>query len=1001
MAFPLPNEYNEAIQNLRSTMSDDEIRQGEAAVNALGLPMPSSGNFADVYKVHCPATGNTWAVKCFTREVPGLKDRYRGISEHLEKVPFSFMVEFHYIEPGVRIGKQWYPFLKMRWVEGLRLNQFVADYLDKPKTLKLLLPLWVKLSAKLREAKIAHGDLQHGNVLLVPVPETGQLSLKLIDYDGMYVPALAKTKSGEVGHPSFQHPQRIKEAIYNADVDRFSHLAIYTAIQAVVAGKRELWDRFDNGDNVLFREADFQRPEASELFQQLWRLPQPELHSLVGRLILACKRPLNQCPHLDELVFNGVVLPLSPELEQQVSGIVGPGGVAVQTAPQFQQPIGGAFPSPQFQPPLDGLLPAAQFPQPVGGTVPAPLPVDLGYPLAAWPNAPAAASVGSQPTAAPVAVSPLMTRRKRFRLKQLGPLPWVAGGVLAFGVVAVVAALFLGGSSRGKVASTGASSDPSYPPGMAQGTPDERFFVGEWEVVVHSSAAATYIFTLADNHNATRSAPSGVGPFSPPAQGTWKLVEGRAEIQWSDGWKDVLRHTEKGVEKLAFFGNIPQPVDTSPARKMTAGAAKAMIAGSMPPGTMTQGTASPNATMPGAASPLAAQGTAGAVNLLAMTDIHRGGAKLQGDAMHGHGSMTFPMSLAVTNDPRYFQFPYSLPEEYTLAMDVERVGGKDGLSIGLLVGGSQVLVTLEGFGIQANALDMVDGKSGDKNPTTRIAPVFAPGRRTTIVCDVKSSSVTVTRDGQPLIQWSGNPEQLSLDGRYRRGIAPDKPFLAVWNASFRFSRLEIIPHSPAAVARSAPEPAPGDSTGPAAPSPANVGSTSPRFPSEDMETPSKPPSSGAQRRRRMNADDDAAQGWPTKLVGNVGGARFRDVGDGSPVLGFVGTMGEWMRKPAFKTLATLYTRDKPSFGRYLMAKEGYAVGALDIKSNPYVAAIRVVFMRLGDDGKLDKEDTYKSEWFGARNVGGTPETVGGDGRKVIGIHGCRILILDALGLVME
>ena len=42
---------------------------------------------------------------------------------------------------------------------------------------------------------------------------------------------LAKTKSGEVGHPCFQHPQRIKEAIYNADVDRFSHLAIYTAIQ--------------------------------------------------------------------------------------------------------------------------------------------------------------------------------------------------------------------------------------------------------------------------------------------------------------------------------------------------------------------------------------------------------------------------------------------------------------------------------------------------------------------------------------------------------------------------------------------------------------------------------------------------------------------------------------------------------------------------------------------------------------------------------------------------
>ena len=218
----------------------------------------------------------------------------------------------------------------MRWVEGLRLNQFVCDYLEKPKTLQSLLPLWVKLSDKLRQVKIAHGDLQHGNVLLVPVPETGQLSLKLIDYDGMYVPALAKRKSGEVGHPCFQHPQRIKEAIYNVNVDRFSHLAIYTAIQAAIVGKRQLWDEFDNGDNLLFRESDLQHPETSALFRRLWETPsQPDLHALAGYLILACKKPLDQCPHLDELVFNGVVMPLAPELEATVNGMLGAAGPAV------------------------------------------------------------------------------------------------------------------------------------------------------------------------------------------------------------------------------------------------------------------------------------------------------------------------------------------------------------------------------------------------------------------------------------------------------------------------------------------------------------------------------------------------------------------------------------------------------------------------------------------------------------------------------------------------
>ena len=437
MPFPQPNEYNEAIQNLRSTVSDAELRQGEAAVNAMGVPMPSSGNFADVYKVHCPATGNAWAVKCFTREAAGLKERYRGISDHLEKTPFGFMVEFHYIEPGIRIGKQSYPFLKMRWVEGLRLNQFVSDYLDKPKTLKNLLPLWVKLSAKLRQARIAHGDLQHGNVLLVPVPETGQLGLKLIDYDGMYVPALAKSKSGEVGHPCFQHPQRIKEAIYNADMDRFSHLAIYTAIQAAMVGKRELWDKFDNGDNLLFRETDFKNPETSDLFRRLWETPsQPELHSLAGRLILACKRPLNQCPHLDELIFNGAVLPLSPELETKVDAMIGAAGPAVQTAPQFHQPLGGTFAAPQPAQPAAATHPLASL-----GVADL---LDMDSPL----------SAGQTSALAP-------RRRSRMRM---GTLPWVLGGAAVLGLLVVVGMLaYKGGSALRETVSSVPPSTVSPP----------------------------------------------------------------------------------------------------------------------------------------------------------------------------------------------------------------------------------------------------------------------------------------------------------------------------------------------------------------------------------------------------------------------------------------------------------------------------------------------------------------------------------------------------------
>jgi hypothetical protein len=58
------------------------------------------------------------------------------------------------------------------------------------------------------------------------------LALKLIDYDGMWVPALAGTRSGEVGHPSYQHPQRLREGPYNIDVDRFPLLLVATALRA-------------------------------------------------------------------------------------------------------------------------------------------------------------------------------------------------------------------------------------------------------------------------------------------------------------------------------------------------------------------------------------------------------------------------------------------------------------------------------------------------------------------------------------------------------------------------------------------------------------------------------------------------------------------------------------------------------------------------------------------------------------------------------------------------
>src|SRR5580704_10409411 len=167
MSWPLSQDYNEAIQSPQSSFSEPELRGGQPVTNALGLPVPRSGNFADVYEF-VGASGGKWAVKCFTREIAGLQERYSAISQHLIQAKLPFTVDFQYLQQGIRIRGQWYPILKMQWVEGQLLNEFVRNNLDKPALLEGLVQIWLRMAKRLREAGIAHADLQHGNVILVP-----------------------------------------------------------------------------------------------------------------------------------------------------------------------------------------------------------------------------------------------------------------------------------------------------------------------------------------------------------------------------------------------------------------------------------------------------------------------------------------------------------------------------------------------------------------------------------------------------------------------------------------------------------------------------------------------------------------------------------------------------------------------------------------------------------------------------------------------------------------
>jgi hypothetical protein len=318
--WPLPHEFNEAIQNPAASFADPDLRAGTIVVSKQGLPLPHSGNFADVYQMVGP-DGRNWAVKCFTRAVFGLEGRYAAVSAALARAKLPFGVHFTFLTQGIRVRGEWRPVIKMEWVEGRLLNQVVGESVTRPSILSALAQMWARLCRRLRESGIAHADIQHGNVLLVAGSQLGSYDLKLIDYDGMYLPALAHVPSDEAGHPNFQHPQRAATRTYSADLDRFPHLVVATALKALEVGGQELWNRYDNGDNLLFVENDFRNPDASTLMRELWQCDSPAVRNLVGRLAVACRQPIPNTPWLDQILPGDTPLPIEPDIERAAAVI--------------------------------------------------------------------------------------------------------------------------------------------------------------------------------------------------------------------------------------------------------------------------------------------------------------------------------------------------------------------------------------------------------------------------------------------------------------------------------------------------------------------------------------------------------------------------------------------------------------------------------------------------------------------------------------------------------
>lgn len=304
MTYPTLERYQEVLQFPNTAFRGDaELAQGSVARDGFGLPLVMCGGFALTYTFTL-AQNRKVALRCFHKESKDREDRYTAVSRHFETLRSPYFVRFNFARNGIWVDGTAYPIVKMEWASGVTLGEFVEQYYDDPTRLARLIEALRRLAQYLESQGIAHGDIQPGNVMVSP----DGASVKLIDYDGMFVPALAGMHSAEIGHRNFQHPGR-DHTLFNAKLDRFAFISLDIALRAVSA-EAELWGHTNSdADAFVFRANDFASPQSSRVFASLSRIG--ELARDVASFATICLAGADRVPSLADFIL-GQGIPTGP-----------------------------------------------------------------------------------------------------------------------------------------------------------------------------------------------------------------------------------------------------------------------------------------------------------------------------------------------------------------------------------------------------------------------------------------------------------------------------------------------------------------------------------------------------------------------------------------------------------------------------------------------------------------------------------------------------------------
>ncbi len=229
-----------------------------------------------------------------TEDQEGRAEAYRQIAEELEFVDSPYITSVKYLEKELFVDSNCeddeFPVLLMDWIEGETMETYIAENYTDSYEMSMLCYRFCKMAAWLRSQSFAHGDIKPDNIIVRP-----DGTLTLVDYDGMFVPAMKGQKSPTIGTKDFSHPLRTIDD-FDETIDDFSLASIALSLKAISLDS-SLLQSYGASDRLLFSATDYLDLSKSKIFTALQSLlADVEARTLLSMFLLAsAQKDLSMC----------------------------------------------------------------------------------------------------------------------------------------------------------------------------------------------------------------------------------------------------------------------------------------------------------------------------------------------------------------------------------------------------------------------------------------------------------------------------------------------------------------------------------------------------------------------------------------------------------------------------------------------------------------------------------------------------------------------------------